>query len=251
MEDAGVTATVANSLLKGAAMRVTECDGVYSMTDYMGDSSSKTVHFKFGEEFEIDDPTLGMKGHQIINQSGPGKFTMVYKDSKNGKTSAWEAHLTEDHIVFKITKPLNTQHGSITYRRVADIFGQWKMIALDNAETLMKACGLPDEMIANAVAERPISCHTYMGNGQIKSNSGTAMAPEDNFWKSGEEFSFVIGGFTIHEVMHLTKTGIVGVIKMGEKNLSIKSTVSKNFAVLQEVVDGEPNTKATFILVRV
>jgi len=250
MEDAGISASAANALLASGAVHITESNGVYTLTDYMGDSGSKVTHFKMGEEFDYEDATIGVKGKALVTMTGPGSLTYVMKDS-SGKSSVWEGHATPDQMIWKVTKPLNTIKATITYTRKANILGRWKMTAMDNALSLMKSLSMPDSMIATALEERPVSCHEYIGAGRFKTNSGSSMFTEDVMWKSGEEFSLTIQGFAIHEVMTLTKTGIVGTIKMGGKTMAIKSTVGKTFNVIEEEVVGEPGTKATYILTRV
>lgn len=251
MEDTGMSASAVNGVLSSVALRITECNGVYTMTDYMGDSISKTTHFKMGEEFDFEDAIIGMKGTTLVTQNGPGSITNVFKDAKTGKTSIWEGHFNEDQLIFKVTKPLNTQKGSINYRRFADVFGQAKMVAMDNVMAVMKSLSMPENMIATVMAERPTSSHEYIGNGRIKTNTGSALMPDDIIWKSGEEFSFNVGEFTVHQVCTLTKNGMIASIKMGGKTLVVKTTVGKTFTVMEEVVDGEPNTKATYILARI
>ena len=164
MEDGNLSAAVVADMMDGVALRITESNGWYTMTDYIGDSS-KTLRFKMGEEFEIEDAALGLKGSEIITMAGPGKTMMVYKD-KTGKNSVWEGTVTGDHMIFKVTKPLNTQTGSITYRRVPDILGSWRIVAMDDAEAIMKTCGIPDEQAAQMLAERPTACMEYLGKGR-------------------------------------------------------------------------------------
>jgi len=249
MEDTGMSASAVNGILKSVALRVTECNGVYTMTDYMGDGISKTTHFKLGEEVDYDNEQIGVKGTSLVTQNG-STITNVFKDAKSGKTQIWEGNFNDDQLIMKVTKPLNTQYGSVTYRRYADIFGKWKMIHMDNAESLMKSLSMPDSMIATVLAERPTSCMEYIGDGRMKTNTGSSLMPDDIIFKSGEEFTVTVAGYTITQVNTLTKTGSVASMKMAGKTLAIKSTIGKTFAVIIEEVVGEPHTKATYIVAR-
>jgi hypothetical protein len=249
MEDGNLSASVAADMLDGIALRITESNGWYTMTDYVG-GGSKTIRFKMGEEFEIDDPALGLKGSEVVTMAGPGKMMMVYKD-KSGKNSAWEGTVTDDHMIFKVTKPLNTQTGTITYKRLPDVVGSWKTIAMDNAEAIMKASGMTDEQAAQMLEEKPTMVNEYVGKGRYKYSSNSAIFPDPIFWRSGEEFTFNIGGHSITEIRNFTKTGEVCCIKMGGKNMIVKTKVGKNFCSMEETIEGEPGVKATFILARV
>jgi len=244
-----MSASAVNGILKSVALRVTEDNGVYTMTDYMGDGITKTTHFKLGEEVDYDNEQIGIKGTSLVTQNG-STITNVFKDAKTGKTQIWEGNFNDDQLIMKVTKPLNTQVGSVTYRRYADIFGKWKMIHMDNAVSMMKSLSMPDSMIATVMAERPTSHTEYIGNGRIKTNSGSALMPDDTIFKSGEEFTLTVGGFTVTQVTTLTKTGLISSVKMGGKTLAIKLTVGRTFTVMTEEVDGEPHTKSTYIMAR-
>ena len=167
MEDGNLSAAAATDILDGGiALRITECHGWYTMTDYIG-GGSKTMRFQMGEEFEFDDPALGMKGTEVITMAGPGQMMMVYKDKTgSGKLSIYEGTVTDNHLILKVTKSLNNKTGSITYKRLPDFLGSWRMIAMDNAEAIMKACGVPNDQAVQMLAERPTTCHEYIGKGR-------------------------------------------------------------------------------------
>jgi len=250
-EDANISAAAAAELCTNLAMRVTENNGIYTMTDWMGNGSSKTMAFKIGEEFEIKDADLGMNGTEIVTQNGPGCYTMVYNDS-TGKTSAWEAKVTEDYCVWKVTKPLNTTCATFTYRRMADFFGDWKLVAVNNVEAAMLLFGLPESMVKTMAAERPTHSIKYMGKGMVQwSSDSKAMAIPPITWKSGEEFSYKIGDWVMHEVMVHTKDGMAGSTNSAGFKSIFKAKVGKKFMVMESETDGYPLTKATHILARV
>merc|ERR1712141_44348 len=163
-EDANISSAAAAELCSHLAMRVTEKNGYYTMTDWMGNGASKTMTFKIGEEFEIKDTDLGLNGTEIVTKNGPGCYSMVYKDS-TGKTSAWEAKVTEGHCVWKVPKPLNTTCATFTYRRMADITGTWKLVAVHNIEAAYKQRGVPEAQVKTIAAERPTHSVKYVGKG--------------------------------------------------------------------------------------
>eukprot|EP00088_Acartia_fossae_P067360 TRINITY_DN8408_c0_g1_i5.p1 TRINITY_DN8408_c0_g1~~TRINITY_DN8408_c0_g1_i5.p1 ORF type:complete len:411 (+),score=159.90 TRINITY_DN8408_c0_g1_i5:59-1291(+) len=250
MEDAGVSASVAAELLSHVAIRITENNGNWTMTDYMADVAPRTINFRLGEESEYEDEVFKMKGTQLVCKTGPATYSNIYKDAKTGKSSVWEATLTDDLMVFKCTKPLNTQSGTVTYRRLADIFGTWKVVANANIEGHMKAMGLPDSMITTVVNERPVSTTEYLGKGKIKTTADTALFKGDLIWRSGEEFDWETAGFKINEIVTHTRAGFVGATKTGKFNTSFKATVGKTFMVIESTIDGMPNSKSTQISVR-
>merc|ERR1711983_222020 len=68
-----------------------------------------------------------------------------------------EAKVTEDHCVWKVTKPLNTTCAMFTYRRLADITGTWKLVAVHNIEAAYKQRGVPESIVKTmAAGELPI-----------------------------------------------------------------------------------------------
>jgi len=250
-EDANLPVSKMVDVLKNLAMRVTENNGYFSMTDYMGNGASKTITFKLGEEFEVDDQTFQMKGTEIVTKNGPGSYSMVYKDSKSGKTSVWDATLTDDLFTFKVTKPLNTTCATFTYRRLADITGTIKLVATSNGEAALREYGMPESMIQSIAAERPYHCVKYTGNGMYcwESGSKTMPIPPVSF-KSGEEFSYKMQDIVINEVLCITKDGFVGSSMAAGKKTVINAKVGKNFVVAESMIDGLPHTRSTSIFAR-
>jgi len=251
MEDAGISASVAADMLKSIALKVTECNGYYTMTDYIG-GQSKSVTFKLGVESEYNDPTFKMSGTTLCTRTGPGCYTNVFKDDKTGKTSIWEGTLTDDMFVYKVAKPLNTQTGSITYRRLADITGDWKVVSMSNIAAGMKEYGMPADLIKAAEAERFTSSCTYMGCGKIEWKHGSKVMPiPATTWKSGEEFSYEVAGFKVSEVIVWTKDGMTAASTSNGITTSFTGKCGKNFFVMESMIDGKPHTKSVSIMTRV
>jgi len=250
-EDANLPVSKMVDLLKNLAMRVTENNGYYTMTDLFNNGATKTITFKLGEEFEDDQPNLQLKGTQLVTKNGPGSYTMTFKDHKSGKTSVMEGTLTDDHYIIKVTKPMNTIHATFTYRRVADITGTIKLIAVNNVEAGLREYGMPDSMIKSIAAERPIHTVKYTGNGMYCWESGSKALPLPPVsFKSGEEFSYKMGDHVINEVLCLTKDGFVGSSVAGGKKTIINTKVGKNFVVSESMIDGLPHTRSTAIFAR-
>merc|ERR1719233_637964 len=250
-EDANISAAAAAELCTNLAMRVTEDNGIYTMTDWMGNGSSKTMAFKIGEEFEIKDADLGMNGTEIGTKTGPGSYSLAYKDS-SGKTSVWEATVTEDQMIWKVTKPLNTTCATFTYRRMADITGNWKEVAAFNNEAAMLEFGMPEAQVKTIAAERPTHSVKYVGKGMFCwSSNSRAMPIEPITWKSGEEFSYKIGEWVMNEVIVHTKTGIFGSTQIGGKTSLFDCKVGKNFMIIEAETVGSPHTKSVTTLVKV
>jgi len=250
-EDANISSAAAAELCSNLAMRVTENNGFYTMTDWMGNGASKTMTFKIGEEFEIKDADLGLNGTEIVTKNGPGCYSMVYKDS-TGKTSAWEAKVTEGHCVWKVTKPLNTTCATFTYRRMADITGNWKEVAAFNNEAAMLEFGMPEAQVKTIAAERPTHSVKYVGKGMFCwSSNSKAMPIPPITWKSGEEFSYKIQEWDMHEVIVHTKDGMFGSTQVGGKTSIFDCKVGKNFMIIVAEAEGLPHTKSTTTLVKV
>jgi len=250
-EDANISASAAAELCSHLAMRVTENNGYYMMTDWMGNGASKTMTFKIGEEFDFNDADLGINGTEIVTKNGPGCYSMILKD-KSGKTSAWEAKVTEDLFVWKVIKPLNTTCATFTYRRFADIIGKWKLVAVNNGEAGLLESGMPEEAIKALVTERPTHTIQHVGKGLFSwASDGKAFGFPPVMWKSGEEFSVSMAGFDITEVVVHTKEGYFGSYVAGGKTASFTVKIGKNFSVMESMLEGLPHTKASSVLVRV
>eukprot|EP00088_Acartia_fossae_P052150 TRINITY_DN5876_c0_g1_i2.p2 TRINITY_DN5876_c0_g1~~TRINITY_DN5876_c0_g1_i2.p2 ORF type:complete len:478 (-),score=188.04 TRINITY_DN5876_c0_g1_i2:196-1629(-) len=252
MEDAGISASAAADMIQaGIALRISESNGVYTMTDYLGTSGSKTINFQIGVESEFTDPTFKMSGTQLVTKTGPGSYTMVYKDS-SGKTSVWEGTLSETHFTFKTTKPLNTQCGSIVYKRLADICGQFKVVAVSNLEAGLKEHQVPQQMIDALVAERAVHTVKYLGGGRFEWTTGSQAFPTPPVvFKSGEEFSYSTGGYTVSEVLVHTASGFSGASKTNGVTTVMENKVGKNFGVIESMIEGKPHTKSTVIMMRI
>merc|ERR1712242_181892 len=180
------------------------------MTDLFNNGATKTITFKLGEEFEDDQPNLQLKGTQLVTKNGPGSYTMTFKDHKSGKTSVMEGTLTDDHYIIKVTKPMNTTCATFTYRRLADITGNWKEVTAFNNEIAMLEVGMPEAQVKTIAAERPTHSIKYNGMGGFCWSSDSKALPIPPItWKSGEEFSYKIQEWEMHEVIVHTKTGIL------------------------------------------
>jgi len=250
-EDAKISVSAAAELCSNLATRITENNGYYTMTDWMGNGASKTITFKLGEEFEINDASLGMNGTEIGTKTGPGSYSLAYKDS-SGKTSVWEATVTEDQMIWKVTKPLNTTCSTFTYRRMADITGNWKEVTAFNNEIAMLEFGMPEAQVKTIAAEKPTHSIKYNGMGGFCwSSDSKAMPIPPITWKSGEEFSYKIQEWEMHEVIVHTKTGIFGSTQIGGKTSLFDCKVGKNFMIIEAETVGSPHTKSVTTLVKV
>jgi hypothetical protein len=249
-EDANCSLAEATEMCASLAMRITECNGFYTLTDYMGNGAAKIMTFKMGEEFDIDDASLGFKGKEIVTRTAPGQYMFAYKDA-SGKTSLWEGILTEDLFTFKVTKPLNTVTGSITYRKYPDFTGSFKTMSISGAQGFFDALGMSD-YAKDFAADRSTMTTTYLGKGMFQWSTDSKMMDFGPLvWKSGEEFSYTWQGSVCVQVMTPTKEGMEGGTKMGDVVSVFKSTVGKTFIVTEETLVASPGAKMVYISSRV
>jgi len=248
-EDANLPVSQMADLLKNMALRITENNGYFTMTDFMGNGLTQSFTYKLGEEVFIDGKMT--KGTQTVTKTGPGSYSEVYKEQGSGKSMVREGTLTDDQFIIKVIKPMNTTCATFTYRRLADITGTIKLIAVNNVEAGLREYGMPDSMIKSIAAERPIHTVKYTGNGMYCWESGSKALPLPPVsFKSGEEFSYKMGDHVINEVLCLTKDGFVGSSVAGGKKTVINTKVGKNFVVSESMIEGLPHTRSTAIFAR-
>jgi len=248
-EDSGCSDAEAAEIMSSIACRVTESNGTYTLTDYLGNGSSKSVVFKLDQEFEVDDATLGLKGIQIVTKTGPGAYKFTHKDH-SGKISIWECVVTEDLLTFKLTKPLNTQTGSIIYRKYPDILGTFKTVSISGAEDYFSAMGMPDYAKEFAL-DRPTSTLSYLGKGMFQWTTDSKLLDFGPLvWKAGEEFTYTWNGKICTEVITLTKKGLAGVTKGEDITSPFTSIMGKTFMIVEETLAGNPIAKMTYIYTR-
>lgn len=249
VEDSGCSAAEAAEIMSCVAARITLNNGTYTLTDFLGNGLAKTAVFKLGEEFEVDYPALGLKGTQITTKGGPGVYATTHKEA-DGKYTTWDCTVTEDLLKFTIHKPLNTQAGSITYRKYPDILGTFKTVSITGAEGYFAALGMPDYAKAFAL-DRPTSTLSYLGKGLFQWSSDSKLMDFGPLvWKAGEEFTYTWNGQLCTEVINLTKKGLAGVTKGENITSPFTSVMGKTFLVVVETLAGNPIPKMTYVYAR-
>ena len=87
--------------MSSIAARITLVNGVYTVTDYLGNGHEKSISWKLDEEVAVDHPNLGLKGTQITTKGAPGEYLTTFKDL-TGKISTWECVVCENFLKFKV-----------------------------------------------------------------------------------------------------------------------------------------------------
>jgi len=250
LEDSGCSAADAAEIMSSIAARITLVNGVYTVTDYLGNGHEKSISWKLDEEVAVDHPNLGLKGTQITTKGAPGEYLTTFKDL-TGKISTWECVVCENFLKFKINKPLNTKVGSIVYRKYPDVLGTFKTVSITGAEEYFAAIGMAEYGKAFAL-DRPISTLAYIGKGKFQWSSDSKFLDFGPLvWKSGEEFTYMWEGKPATEVITLTKKGLVGVTKGESITSPFTSTMGKTFLVVEETLAGNPIPKMTYIYARI
>jgi len=238
MEEYGVSVGDAAAMTKWFGLRITECQGVYTMTDFLGNGEQRSLSFRLDEEFEVKDPLTGKDGAHLITKPADGQLVYTMTDKESGKTGVWKASFCEDGCLWTTEKPLTSTFSTIKYRRVSDFLGSWKVVSTVNAAPYFRACGFPEEKIDAAVAERYTMSNTVVGAGVYQWNSNSAFFNEPINYKDGEETSHVVEGVTTREVVCLTKDGWSGAFSNpgGKGTYSFK--FGKAFAVMTSQLEG-------------
>ena len=102
MTDFNASATEAKKMASYLAVRITENNGVYSMTDYLGDGTEKTAMFQLGVEAEDKFELTGLKGTSLYTSDKPGQLTWVFKEANTGKVGILTSYIYVYilHIIF-------------------------------------------------------------------------------------------------------------------------------------------------------
>ena len=67
--------------MSSVAARITETNGLYTITDYLGNGHEKSISWKLDQEVDVEHPSLGLKGTQITTKGGPGEYLTNFKES--------------------------------------------------------------------------------------------------------------------------------------------------------------------------
>ena len=67
--------------MSSVAARITETNGTYTVTDYLGNGHEKSISWKLDQEVDVEHPSLGLKGTQITTKCGPGEYLTTFKGS--------------------------------------------------------------------------------------------------------------------------------------------------------------------------
>jgi len=251
-EDSGCSAAVAAELCTDLALKVTENNGIFTYTDYLGDGTTNGQTFKMGQETDMVNGVLGLNGKQIMTNPAPGQYVTAYQDA-NGKNSIWKATLEDGLFTFTVEKPMNTTGGSITYKRYPDFTGSFRNVHTSGAAAFLQACG-EDPAAADAYEnDRSTSTMKCLGKGMFEWSSDSKVLGIDPIvYKFGQEFSYVWGGKTVTEVINPTEEGLIGSYKMPNGVIGkFKAVVGETFMTIEETVDGAPGVKISSIFIRV
>lgn len=249
--DSGLSKPVVDEMLSFLAFRVTENNGVYTMTDYMGNGSEKNTVYELGKEFENEDAELGYSGTNLVTAVSPSEILFTYKDKKSGKTAVWRGVAGEKKFVWTVEKPLNGVACKMVYRRCGDIFGTWRTLCSTNYDTLLRGMGMDAKTATDAANEKCTTKVTPKPKGYWEVCTDSKIFKMDpTLYKSGEEQTVVCGEYTFSDVATQTQDGLIGAYKMGDKVVTYTIVVGNQFMTLEEEVDGRPDTRATVIYVR-
>jgi len=251
-KDTGLSKETVEEMLSYLAFRLSEDNGVYTLTDFMGNGGEKCIVFKNGQEIDIVDKELNYNGTQIVTINAPNEIVICFKEKDSTKSAVWKGVVSDDQFVWTVEKGLNGVACSLTYRRYGDFGGKWRMLTSSNYDNMLRQMGVPEDMIKDALNERATSTMTHKAKGvwEFKSDS-KVMKMEDMVFKFGEEWTYSCGGKVITEIAHLTKDGYTGCYKMGDKTATYKGKFGKQFMTLEQEIVGRPDTRSYMILARV
>ena len=109
-------------------------------------------------EFEMTDAVV------LVTQTSPTSISYLVKDRPSGKLQSWTGEVTADHFTWTVeAKPGVVTR--MTYRRVGDLMGGWKLAAFGDLSEHMDALGVPPAVQRAMEQERPTERFTYLGKG--------------------------------------------------------------------------------------
>ena len=170
----------AEQLVSHWLLRVTvSADGVYEMTDYLGNGAEKRTSFRMGPEFQLADEDFQVDGVHLITMTGPTALTYVMKDKRTGKTEVWKAEVSEDAFIWRLERNGGPE-GRLVFRRLADIVGHWKRVTITAPDTYLSAMGVTAAGAAEKFAdEMPTTSFSYIGKGVWESKTDSKVAARE------------------------------------------------------------------------
>jgi len=229
------------------AVRVTEKDGVYTMTDYFGNGWERGVTYRMDEEFEEPASEFSPGSSSLVTQVGPGHLRMIIK-VKGGNVQVWNGILTQSTMTWSMEGGC-----TISYRRYPDVFGVWREVSGINKRAPYAAIGVPEDKIKEIVEEMRDVTLTFKGKGiwEYKDNGKVLPIPTLLF-RAGEEFAVDMGGFKFTNLFVQTQDGFHASSRHGDALvMTYDCVVGDTFMIHTGMINGQPDTKSVNIFVRV
>jgi len=154
-------------MLSFCAFRVTKTGDAYTLTDYFGGGAVKTNVVRLGVQQELGAlDELQMKDAVLLaTQQGPTTLSYLLKDRATGRVQAWKGEVSAEGFVWTVEVATGVT-ARMTYRRVGDLIGSWRMVVLDDIDdTYMNALGMPVGIRDAVISERPTLNFSHLGGG--------------------------------------------------------------------------------------
>merc|ERR1711915_153282 len=197
------------------------------------------------------DITLKVDEKRITTKVGPGCFKTISKSKKDGKSYEWTVSFNDSG--FSNCIKAGGLEATECYRRLPDMDGTWRVVAVTGMENYLAACGVIGEQAKQLIADTAGEYFTLerLPGGKMRSQTNSKWLPAELVIKIGETYSFDVPGFGRSEgVMTELNDTIINVMKFGGKTMRITEKISGDFMVSEYVVDGSRSSTMKTILAR-
>jgi len=218
--------------LSWLALRISEKGGLFHHQEFFSVGGMVRT-FRLGEEFAnvneefFEEPEVG-----IVTSDFPGSFTQVSKPPRGpAKTTSWM--MTRKGMVSTSTDGTNSC--KMSFKRIPDIMGTWKMVVKKGVEAQLEAIGVSgsekDKMAANYVTSVEVNA---LSGGRWSWVGQPKGIHTDIEFAMNEEYSYCWGDQTIREIASYKPdmSGLLLVGRAGERVIKTDVNVTKNFLVM-------------------
>merc|ERR1719237_4770 len=233
------------------AVRISEKGGLFHHQEFFSVGGMVRT-FRLGEEFAnvneefFEEPEVG-----IVTSDFPGSFTQVSKPPRGpAKTTNWR--MTRKGM--ESTSTDGTNSCKMSFKRIPDIMGTWKLVVMKGVEAQLEAIGVsgPEKakMAANYV---PTTVEVNALSGGRWSWVGEPKEIHTDIeFAMNEEYSYSWTGQTVTEIASYKPdmSGLLLVGRVGDRVVKTDITVTKNFLVMETEYEDVAGSQAVCIFTR-
>jgi len=241
---------------KYMSMKVTTCGEMITVEENFGDAMpSKNITYKLDEEFRYQVEALGLDTNMVVTCTGPGLYTCVSKDNKNGSVQEATWTFTKCGISLTTKDISSGLKTTQCLKRAPDMLGTFRLITHTNMTAYFDALEIP--ALARPALIPPAGMRmttTRVGDDMFSVKSTSDLLPDVTF-RLGEEYTYTVpvpgqAPMTAKCLTTMTETGDIQVSKVGDKVIVMKSDITGDFIISTVEVEGSPCSQVKMIFLR-